>query len=644
MILDIKRVKKSYKLGNHSTFEALKGVDLTFQSGELVSIKGESGSGKSTLMNLIGGLDLDFEGEILVDGKNIQALREKEIDQYRKNRIGFVFQSFHLIPHLSVLDNVTIAMTLSNVGLKERVERATKILGDVGLKDHLHKKPNQLSGGQMQRVAIARALINNPDIILADEPTGALDSNTSEQILEIIKAIAKSGKLVIMVTHSDKVAKISSRIVTISDGLIVSDEHIVPTPEIINMESRVNNKKQNLPFLSSIKLAFQNMKQKKSRNILVSLGGSIGIMSVVLMLSLGNGVTQYILDTMAGYVNPLVVEVTKQNVEEMDGPPMLTESNPFTEEEMNQLSQINHVIEIEKGYSYFSGGLDTIRNGDVNASISQIGTVSSNITKENILQGKFPGEHEILISERLYEKLGSVIGKEVQLDLVVEKKPISITTTVSGIYGSASSDSGMGNISLVYINYNDLVQASQDNNITIEPKSLFLVVDDENNTADVKKTIEEMGYSGSMQEQMIELFTELLAIITYVLAAVSGISLLVSAIMILVVLYISVVERTKEIGILKAIGARRKDIKRIFTAEAFLIGLASGIIGILSAHIFSYIINLFIQDLYGVQVVVITWMYTLFGISISILISVIAGLYPASKAAKLDPVESLRTE
>ena len=199
-VLSLNNVKKSYKLGDGSEFPVLKGINVSFDKGELVSIIGESGSGKSTLMNIIGGLDSKFEGEVLVDGKNIGAFTEKELDIYRKNKIGFIFQSFNLVPHLTILDNVALALTLSNVKRSEQVERAKEMLEKVGLKDHIHKKTNQLSGGQMQRVAIARALINDPEMIVADEPTGSLDSQTTQQILDIITQIAQEGKLVLLVT------------------------------------------------------------------------------------------------------------------------------------------------------------------------------------------------------------------------------------------------------------------------------------------------------------------------------------------------------------------------------------------------------------------------------------------------------------
>ncbi|WKL01507.1 ABC transporter ATP-binding protein [Paenibacillus amylolyticus] len=203
-ILEVKNVKKSYTLYGKEKVPVLHGLNLSFETGEFVSILGESGCGKSTLMNIIGGMDSDYEGDVVVRGKNLSAMTEKEMDDYRKNNIGFVFQNFNLIPHLSVLENVTIAMQMTDTNEKDRNQRAVDILTEVGLKDHLNKRPNQLSGGQKQRVSIARALSNNPDIILADEPTGALDRENGDQILALLDSIAKKGMLVIAVTHCRK--------------------------------------------------------------------------------------------------------------------------------------------------------------------------------------------------------------------------------------------------------------------------------------------------------------------------------------------------------------------------------------------------------------------------------------------------------
>lgn len=648
MILDIRNVVKEYKLGRNNKFKALKGIDLTFESGQLVSIIGESGSGKSTLMNVIGGLDNDYQGDILLDGKSVHNLKEKELDNYRKNKIGFVFQSFNLIPHLKVLDNITVAMTLSNVRKSERIKRAKKILKDVGLEDQMYKKPNQLSGGQKQRVAIARALINDPEIILADEPTGSLDSETSDQILALIKKIAARGKLVIMVTHSEKVASHSDRVVTISDGLIIKDIKNEENKKIIIGEEKIDNGKQNLSFLDAIGMALKNMKEKLARNLLVSIGASIGITSVIIMLSIGNGVGKYITDTMNEYVNPLVIEVHQLTEEEnTDGPPrdiMATEAKPFEQEDIEKLSAIKNVESVELAYSKFSFRDNILRLGEENVPFQNLSTISSNITSENITEGKLPVAGEVMLSANLLESFdNNPIGQTIELEFMIGDSKFVDNFTVSGIYGEIT-ESGMNNFTAVFLNYSDLENLAKDKDVSIKPNTVFLVTDDQDNVQDIKDEVLEMGYTGSMEELLLGMFKEMLDVITYILAAIAAISLVVSAIMILVVMYISVVERTREIGVMKAIGARRKDIKRIFVAESFLIGLVSGLFGLLVAFVLMIVINSFTNSLYSVDLVLISGTFATFGVLVSVGISILAGLAPASKAAKLDPVESLRRE
>ena len=296
---------------------ALKGVSLSFRNNEFVSILGQSGCGKTTFLNIIGGLDHYTSGDLIINGKSTRNYKDKDWDTYRNHKIGFVFQSYNLITHQSVLSNVELALTLSGVGKEERKKRAIEALTKVGLKDQIYKKPTQLSGGQMQRVAIARAIVNNPDIILADEPTGALDSSTSIQIMEILKEISKD-KLVIMVTHNPELAqKYSSRIIRLSDGEVISDSN--PYNEFEELNNSQIDKKTSMSFKTALSLSLNNLMTKKARTILVSFAGSIGIIGIALILSLSNGVQSYIdsveSDTMTAY--PIQIQSTTMDMTSM---------------------------------------------------------------------------------------------------------------------------------------------------------------------------------------------------------------------------------------------------------------------------------------------------------------------------------------
>ncbi len=646
-VLSLNNVKKSYKLGDGTEFPVLKGINVSFEKGELVSIIGESGSGKSTLMNIIGGLDSKFEGEVLVDGKNIGSFTEKELDIYRKNKIGFIFQSFNLVPHLTILDNVALALTLSNVKRSEQVERAKELLEKVGLKDHIHKKPNQLSGGQMQRVAIARALINDPEMIVADEPTGSLDSQTTQQILDIITQIAQEGKLVLLVTHSEHVAECSSRVIRIADGQIVEDRQgITLTPKETDETAKTKEISKNLNFAGAIKLAFKNMKEKKMRNILVAVGASIGIMSIMLMLSIGNGIKTYIRDTMESLANPLAIEVTMPEEEDTPtmGPEAFLSNTYFTQEDIDRLNTVEHVSVTEEHFSAFAMGTTIASIDDKQAPLMMVSTLSQ-YNEYDLVEGTMANKNEIIINKAVKEELGmdDIVGKTITVSVQVDNRQIVIDTVVSGVLSDETSPMS-GGMSQVYLYYDDLKQACAEQDYDLMPTSIMLIADMEENVDGIKSTVTDMGYGSSMQETMVETFTTMLDLFTGVLAGIAGISLLVSAIMILVVLYISVVERTREIGVMKAIGARRKDIRRIFISESFILGLAGGIIATVITFIIMFIGNAVIQSHFGVNMILISPYYVLFGIGISILISVLSGTLPAAKAAKLDPVESLRRD
>ncbi len=309
-MLQLKKIIKQYGAGENCV-TALNGVDLTFRENEFVAILGHSGCGKTTLLNIIGGLDHYTSGDLIINGVSTKSYKSKDWDAYRNHSIGFIFQSYNLIPHQTVLANVELALTISGVSKSERKKRAIAALEQVGLGNQLHKKPNQMSGGQMQRVAIARALINNPDILLADEPTGALDSETSIQVMELLKQIAKD-KLVIMVTHNPELAEqYANRIVRIKDGTIVSDSNpYSPKTEKKSMLNKDKKKRVSMSFLTATSLSLNNLMTKKGRTLLTSFAGSIGIIGIALILSLSTGINHYIEaiqeDTLSSY--PLEIE------------------------------------------------------------------------------------------------------------------------------------------------------------------------------------------------------------------------------------------------------------------------------------------------------------------------------------------------
>lgn len=726
--LELINVYKDYKLENKSKFTALTDINVSFEKGELVSIIGESGSGKSTLMNIIGGLDSDYTGQIKIDGVDLKSFKEKQLDDYRKKKIGFVFQSFNLIPHLSILDNVTIALTLSNVKESVKNAKAIDILTKLGLKDHIKKKPTQLSGGQKQRVAIARALINDPDIILADEPTGALDSETTTQILDILKDIADNeNKLVIMVTHSEKVAKISSRIVEISDGKIIRDEKKSdykknpPKEKLIeNVEqeesetadkSKKKSKEGHLSFYSALKLSFHNMWASKTKNILMAVGVSISLIALILMLSLGSGLTGYI-DTLAqDYSNPNYVTISKSGYDR-DGNELEESANPmiprmFETSEIEEIAgDLNNYLQSQNsdfqvitsgeeqnltyGFSTVTMGMGYIypyqpevqppQEGqgqeDTLAEETQVPgdepsqqdgemilytyTTPPYYSEENLIAGTMSGMDEIMLSSAALEFLGLENAEDIENGdyyvtlsinmtydnmLIRINKPVKVTAIIDV--------SVFSNMMVLYLSYdflNTCVMEAQINEgalpTGIKPSLLFIETDSKDTTDLINNYIStnRKDLSGSVEEQLASMFSEMMSTFSIGLAIISSISLLVALIMILVVLYMSVSERTREIGVLKSIGARKKDIKLIFSTESLLVGLLSGLTGIILALAIGGILIVILTAVLGFAPISMMWYYFVIALVISVVISVIAGLYPASKAAKLDPVESLRHE
>lgn len=759
-MLVLKNIKKNY-----GDVEALKGVDLSFRENEFVSILGPSGCGKTTFLNIVGGLDRYSSGDLLIKGKSTKEYKDKQWDAYRNQSIGFVFQSYNLIPHLTVLQNVELSMKLSGISNKEAKARAEEALIKVGLHDQFNKKPNQMSGGQMQRVAIARALVNDPEIILADEPTGALDSKTSLVVMELLKEIAQT-KLVIMVTHNAELAHTySSRVIEFKDGEVVSDSKPMETQEVQVNESK--GKLTAMSYFTALSLSGRNLWAKKGRTLLTSFAGSIGIIGIALVLALSSGLSGSIAtlqqDTLAS--SPITIDKQSYNFNNIQasaqnsgdpfpnsdkinvitaeaGPQQIT--NNITQEYIDYVEKIDPelVISVQTTNATVMNLLHEI-NGEMvatNSSNLSMKTLMKNtdfITRQyDVLGGQMPSSSsDILLvvdkynalSKDLGEALGisgeisinSLIGKEFTLvshnDFYKENSAGLFSQVQKDAYGELINSENSKTIKISGIarvkedakfellsaglyftedlaDFNnkqaaasEVVNAQKEigsayNVVTgqpfvttpfasadqmysetlaslggdLLPTSISIVPLDFESKKEIRTYLDAYNEGKKESDQIIyadlsEITTELMGTlvntISYVLIAFSSISLIVSSVMIGIITYVSVIERTKEIGVLRSLGARKKDISRVFNAETFLIGLVAGVLGVGVTYLLQFPINSIVYDLTSTaNIADLKLVQAISLITISILLTFIAGLLPSRMAAKKDPVVALRSE
>lgn len=766
-MLELKNIKKTYHVGDVET-KALDDVSVSFREKEFVAILGTSGSGKTTCLNIIGGLDRYDSGDLIINGKSTKDFKDREWDAYRNNSIGFVFQSYNLITHLSIVANVEMGMTLSGVSASEKHKRAMEALEKVGLKEHIHKKPNQLSGGQMQRVAIARALANDPDILLCDEPTGALDTSTSVQIMDLIKEVA-GDKLVIMVTHNPQLAeKYADRIVSFQDGKIISDTN----PFSGQKEKReFTLKKTSMSFLTALKLSANNIRTKLGRTFLTSFASSIGIIGIALILSLSVGFQMQIDKFEADTLQQMPVIISQQSMN-MDAETMekmsndankyeeypdeqkvyvmdsmqetMMHTNKFTEEYLDYVDNIDSDLCKSVSYSRLVN-LNMIRkNGDdyvpVTAGNMNFGSYPVSLTDDensfmeehyDVLCGRMPeNETELILLVDTKNRVNNTIMKELGFDvdsaeefsfddiIGTEVKVImnddyyvpteygtytfntdyksmydsenSITLTVAGIIRPKEDSPASMTTNGGALAYSDaLAQRVIDNSMDSEivkaqEASDVNVLSMETLDEETKKqTLAYLGgnatpymiqlypYDFETKDKMLEYLDEfnegleedeqiiytdtagmisgmsdgIMDGITIVLIAFAGTNLIVSLIMIAIITYTSVLERTKEIGILKALGARKKDITRVFDAETFILGVCSGLLGIIIAKLLTFPINSVIYALTDLKSVAqLKVSHALILVVISTVLTILGGHIPARMAAKKDAVEALRSE
>lgn len=861
-MLQCKHIVKEYYAGDQ-IIKAVNDVSVTFRDNEFVSILGPSGGGKTTLLNIIGGLDQYTSGDLIINGKSTKQYTDKDWDTYRNHCIGFVFQSYNLIMHQTVLKNVELALTLSGVSPQERRQRAITALEKVGLKDQINKKPTQMSGGQMQRVAIARALVNNPEIVLADEPTGALDSDTSVQIMELLKEIAQD-RLVIMVTHNPELAnQYSTRIVKLRDGKMVSDSNPVQEGEVEKPQEDL--RKPSMSWATALSLSFTNLLTKKARTFLTAFAGSIGIIGIGLIMSLSNGMQDYITrvqnDTMADYpielkdntmdmsvmMSAMMDMADDQKEEEVtDGQistAKMVESilNSISNSKNNNLAEFKRYLESDAGEAFrekakaieYSYGMNMSVYNDHSdyglvriapnslldklglssaGQIQQVMGVSTPMNQEvwiqmpdsqtlreenyQLVDGEWPkNEQEILLAvnsrnqitdfalyslglldqdslmknyqkvidgetdklevettknytnddflgmqlqvlpnSALYQKANSLWidqseeenfvtnalkekGETVTIVGIVKPKEKTVSSNSLGgvLYDSSlrnwCSDQAkqseivkdqmahpdinvftgqefangerfsmdtltpeqmmqMQGLSqdeiLNYITtYNNNLNASYDSNLATlgvielsEPSSIKLYASSFENKEALDDLITEYNNLQEEQDKPANILTysdtvgvmlsgvqTVINMISYVLMGFVSVSLVVSSIMIGIITYISVLERIKEIGILRAMGASKKDIRNVFNAETFIIGLASGLLGVGLTILLDIPISAIIQNMTGVaHIAVLPWNGALVLIVINLVLTMIAGLIPASIASRKNPVEALRTE
>ncbi len=623
--LRVSKLKKSYRISKTEYQQVLNGIDVEFSKGELVAILGESGCGKSTFMNILGGLDSQYEGNVVLDGEFLKEYSEKQLDDYRKTRVGLIFQSYNLISHMSVLENVEIALAMNDVSKEERRKLAKKALDTVGLIGMEKKLPNQLSGGQRQRVAIARALINNPEIVLADEPTGALDKEAAANVVQILQEIAAQGKLVIIVTHSKKLADACGRTITIDDGKIVSDEN--KQGQLPDYESGIPCKGRKIRFKELFKLAYLNLKQTRKRSVLVSVGISIGLAAVMLIACFSGGITSYVTETLVGDMNALQIQVTDAS---------------FDEDEIETFTKID-------GVEYVVEGVSSKMNVTYESS-TDAGTVANLLSSyeyltRDMLAGELCVDGQIAINEVFADNLldrynvsyEDLIGESITLTLGKGQR----TFTLSGVYEDDSDYSGYP---CAFITKGDIEALYDAANKTLKVNLLYLYAVDSTYLTAITETVETLGYTAYRDDATVETILTYIDLGAKVLIGFAAVSLAVSAIMIFIVTYISIIERTKEIGVLRAVGGGKGDVSKLFVCESALLGVFSGLIAVALALFIGIAANLIMKSYISYALVELNVVYYLIGIVASILLAVGSGLVPALSAANLDPVDALRCE
>jgi len=651
-MIELKNISKTYRVGDIKV-PALKNASFRIDDGEFIAIMGPSGSGKSTLLNVLGCLDVPTRGQYLFDGINVGEFSESQLARIRNEKIGFVFQTFNLLPRLNALSNVELPLIYSG-NHNKRKETAASALQAVNLEDRAHHRPRELSGGQQQRAAIARALVNEPSIILADEPTGNLDSKSGQEIMSILTQLNKDGITIVLITHDDSVASYAQRIIRLKDGEIVEDQKASAMEEISQASVPARNEKKRRRFslaelTESLTMALSSIFSNKLRSFLTMLGIIVGVGAVIAMIGIGQGAGAQITERISELgANLLMVRPGASQ----RGPARSARGSitSLTYEDAQAIAQwCTSVARVDAEYS---------RNAQVVYGNSNTNTSINGVTPNYPQVRNFPVELGSFLTEEdnRFMRRVAVLGKTVVGELFGEENPIGeyikIKRSIFQVIGVMSEKGSSGwrdEDDIVFVPLKTaqkrLFGVDHVSAINVEAKNEDVM---ENASAEITSIIrerhkiregEEEDFNIRSQAEILSMVEETSQTFTMLLAGIAVVSLIVGGIGIMNIMFVSVTERTREIGIRKAIGAQRRDILSQFLIEAIIVSLAGGIIGVFSGILASKLMSQF-----GGWETVITPISVALSFSFALAVGLFFGFYPARKASLLNPIDALRYE